>query len=185
MEDNRLDLVSLPAASRVKILTLSSFHIPIFMSTLTLSAGIMFIIRDAAATLDDSATSENIPEEDLPNFIHRAIWTIGISLAGAIASMTGLALLDEPVDRPDLLRVNNRYIRLSGRFVYILIVLLLPIKSDINAEIYLGVCSILMTFMIMWEWSSSLEKEWRWFEPKPKIHTISRGRSSDSEGEAR
>jgi hypothetical protein len=142
------------------------------MSTLTLSAGIMFIIRQAAATLDNETGSKNVPENELPTYVHRAVWTVSLSLATIIFSMTGLALLDESLDPPGTLRINNRYLRLLGRGVYVLVVLLIPIYEDINTEFFLGTCALLMMLLSIWEWITSTDRGGKFVEPKGLTATV-------------
>ena len=150
------------------------------MSTLILSAGIMFIIRRTAATTDDENNSGNVPKDELATFIHKAVWTVSVSLATIVFSMTGLALLDESLDPPGTLRINSRYLRLSGRAVYILVVLIIPTAKKINPEIFLGTCAILMFLLSIWEWIVSMEKGGKFVEPRQVAETVHHAFTDDA-----
>lgn len=139
------------------------------MATLSLSAGVMFIIEQSAPTSDaaeSSTTSEKIPASELHRYTQRAVWTVTVSLVVIILSMTVLALLDESLDRPGTLRINNRLGRLSGRLVYVLIIILVPLYEGLNPQIFLGVCSLLLVLLSLWEWVVSTDKDGFLFEPR-------------------
>ena len=139
------------------------------MSTLTLSAGVMFIIRHSAtAPADDDSESEAISKNELPAYLHRAIWCVAESLAMIMLSTAALALLDRTRDTRGTLRVNTRSLRLSGRAVYLLIVLLMPLQENLNAELFLGTCGLLLMFLSTWEFVVSAHKGGEIFEPKSR-----------------
>ncbi|KAI1622576.1 bacterial low temperature requirement A protein-domain-containing protein [Exophiala viscosa] len=146
-----------------------TYHIPTFMSTLTLSAGIMFIIQQSAAKFDaetgDSDT-ETLSEEEIIQLTRNAIWTVSISLAIVMMAMFGMALLNQPRDQAKSLRVNNRYLRLAGRPLYAVIVLAIASDKNIGTETYLGTCSLLMVCLSIWEYSASMEKTGGFLERK-------------------
>lgn len=145
------------------------FHIPLFLSILTLSSGNSFLLRNGIVNPDDQAdNSEQIPEEELPAYIHQAIWIVACSLAVSMLSMTGIALLDKSFDAPGTLRIDNCNVRLLGRLLYIVIVVLIPVKRRINLEVFLCVCSILLMALVLWEWIVSTEKGANIVEPRRK-----------------
>ena len=158
------------------------------MSVLTLSAGIMFIVRENAQTPEtgtDSttdSTTTTVPTSELPDILRTAMWTVAISLATIMMSMTGLALLDESLDPPGTLRLNNRYIRLSARVVYVVVILCVPIDESLGAEWFLGICSLLLGLVVTWEWTSSTVKGGGFFEPKGLTTMIRHANSNDSTG---
>jgi len=141
------------------------WHIPLFSSLLTLSAGFMFLIRQDV-TKPENGKGFEIPEDEVDSYIHRTIWLVATSLAVIVASMTMQALLDIPRDPPGALLINNRYIRLSGRLVFILIILLVPLHPDLNKVWFLGIAGIGLSLVMYWEWVVCLEKKGGFIEPK-------------------
>lgn len=148
------------------------------MATITLSAGIMFIIRQAAPKSASTTSDEKISGKELPAYVEHAVWTVACSLSTLILSMTNLALLDESVSPPRSLRISNRYVRLCGRGVYVLIVILLPLYKDLNSEVFLGVCALLLMILSLWEWVVSTDKDGKIFEPKRATGLASRSMSA-------
>ena len=137
------------------------------MATLTLSAALMFILRHSPATpADDRSDSEDIPDEKLPLYLHRAIWYVSGSLAIIMLSTISLALLDRPLDKPGTLRLSNRYVRLSGRAVYSLIVVLIPLQNNLKPGLFLGTCSLLLMALSVFEFVVSAQKGGAIFESK-------------------
>jgi hypothetical protein len=125
----------------------------------------MFLITGESEKPEKGKSFE-IPEEEMPNFIHRTIWLVSISLAVSISSMTFQALLDKSMDPPGTLMMNNRYVRLAGRTVYIIIIMCIPTIGHIDKVLFLGIISILLSFVIHWEWVGALEKGGGFLEPK-------------------
>jgi ABC-type Fe3+-siderophore transport system permease subunit len=130
-----------------------------------MSAGFMFLITQ---DVDTPASGEGfeIPEDQMDSYIHRTIWLIAISLSVIMISMTIQALLDTSVDPPGTLLVNNRYVRLSGRIVYVVVILLLPIHPNLDKDWFLGITAVLMSFVMCFEWIVCLERNAGMFEPK-------------------
>jgi len=149
------------------------WHIPIFMSALTLSAGIMYTVRETAAILDieTAATkADDVPTtlEEAAHLASTAVWTIAISLAVIVLSMTAMALLDQPRDSIPL-RISNRYLRLAGRPIYAIIVLCVAIPTHIKLEIFLGICGLLLGLVTVWEYIASTELGNKIVEPKSTV----------------
>lgn len=88
------------------------------------------------------------------------------SLGLIVLSMTIQALADKPLDPPGTLLVNNRYIRLLSRIVYILVIVLAPLKADLEVTTFLSLCGIGLGLVIWWEWIVSLERPAKVLEPK-------------------
>ncbi|KAK4945257.1 hypothetical protein LTR10_015416 [Elasticomyces elasticus] len=146
-----------------------TYHIPTFMSTLTLSAGIMFIVQQNAAKFDaetNDSNTETLSGDEVTQLTRSAIWTVSISLAIVMMAMFGMALLNQPRDPAKSLRVNNRYLRLAGRPLFAVIVVAIASDKNIDSETFLGTCSLLMTCVSIWEYSSSLERAGGFFETK-------------------
>jgi hypothetical protein len=83
-----------------------------------------------------------------------------------VLSMTIQALADKPLDPPGTLLVNNRYLRLSSRFLYILVVMLVPLTPDLSVTLFLGIAAVGLSLIIWWEWIVSLEQPAKILEPK-------------------
>lgn len=149
---------------------------PLFSSFLTLTAGIMFIIRTTTPA-PGNTTTEAISRDALPSLLDDAVWTIAVSLAVIMLATTGLALLDVPLDPPGTLRVDNRYFRLAGRMIYIVIILCLP-ASNISPITFLAVASSMVNVTILWEYSAGLERGGAFLEPQGLTPMISRERKS-------
>jgi hypothetical protein len=77
-----------------------------------------------------------------------------------------LALLDKPHDPPKSHLVDNRFIRLAGRFVYILVINLVLLWKDMNIYLYLGICGLGLSVVLFYEMATSLERPARFVEPK-------------------
>lgn len=154
------------------------------MCFLTLTSSIMFLLRfEAQQPYNELAKeqTEKIPEEEMPVFVQSAVWSAAVSLAIMLVSMTIIALLDKPLDPPGTLRINNRYARLSGRLVYIVIILCVPAKWEINPTLFLGIAGVLMTLVVYWEFTSSLEHGGGIFEPKGLSAILSSARRARRE----
>lgn len=88
------------------------------------------------------------------------------SLSLIVLSMTFQALADKPLDPPGTLLVNNRYIRLSSRIVFILVVMLVPLKVDLGVPTFLAICGVGLSLVVWWEWIVCLEQPAKFLEPK-------------------
>ena len=140
------------------------------MSMLTLSAGINYTVRETAAHLDietkTTAADQSQSPEEIARLTNTALWTITISLATVILSMSCMALLDQSRDTGKRLRVNNRYLRLAGRPIYAVIVLCVPINNSVDPEICMTICGVLMVLLTLWEFIASTERGNAIVEPK-------------------
>jgi hypothetical protein len=167
MESDGLDWVSefLYVLGKPLLMRSTRFHIPLFSSLLTLSSGFMFLITEEVDTPANKSGFE-IPEDELQDYVHRTIWMVAVSLSVIMASMTAQALLDTSIDPPGTLLINNRYIRLSGRIVYIVVILLLPLHSDLSKFWFLGIAAVCLSLVMYWEWIVCLEKNFGLVEPK-------------------
>lgn len=150
-----------------RFLTFVFWHIPLFSSLLTFVASVMFIIRhEYQANYNQAQDEEGLTHSEVISYTYDAVWTCATSLAIIMLSMIILALLDQPLDKPGTLRVDNRWIRLSGRMIYIIIIMMLPLYHDLDSELFLGVASGLFVALTMWEWNASLEKGGGFIEPR-------------------
>ncbi|KIX96841.1 uncharacterized protein Z520_07561 [Fonsecaea multimorphosa CBS 102226] len=169
-----------PAATKrgQKTLMWVFWHIPLFSSILTFASSVMFIIRhqpDAPYnSLTGQASAEKIPQDDLPLYLYRAVWTCATSLGVIMLSMTALALLDKSLDEPATLKINNRYIRLAGRIVYIIVIPCVPAAHNIDADLFLGIAAFMLLGVTVWEWNVGLDKGGALIEPLGLSHMMSR-----------
>jgi hypothetical protein len=144
-----------------------------------MSAGFMFLITQDVDTPANGRGFE-IPEDQLDSYIHRTIWLVSVSLSVIMTSITAQALLDTSIDPPGTLLINNRYIRLSGRMLFVLVILLIPLHPDLDKIWFLGITGVLMSSVVYWEWTVSLEKNAGLFEPKGLTVLMKRALGSKS-----
>lgn len=150
-----------------KFMIFVACHIPLFASLLTFVASVMFILRHQnLQNYSQQKTESKLTPEVVTNYIHNAVWTCASSISVVIMSMLALAFLDLPLDNPGTLRIDNRYIRMGGRVVYVTLIMCLPIKTNINPAVFLGIAGAGLVILTTWEWNSSLEKGGGFVEPK-------------------
>ncbi|KIW76064.1 hypothetical protein Z517_10809 [Fonsecaea pedrosoi CBS 271.37] len=169
----------IPAATHKgrKSLSWVFWHIPLFATILTFASGVMFIVRhqpDAPYNSLAGPSGEPIPREDLPRYLDRAVWSCAVSLGIIMLSMTILALLDKSLDEPATLKVNNRYVRLSGRIVYIIVILCVPATSHMDPRLFLGIAACMLLGVTIWEWNVGLDRGGALIEPLGLTHMMSR-----------
>ena len=111
-------------------------------------------------------TADEASPEGLANLNYRALWNMAISLSVIMFSYIMQALLDKPLDPRGALLVSNRYLRIIGRPIYILIACTVLIKKDLNILVYLGICAIGLSLLMTYEWIATLERPAKVFEPK-------------------
>ena len=80
--------------------------------------------------------------------------------------MTSKSLLNRSLDPPGTLLINNRYLRMVPRAVVCIVVMCVPIVQNIDTSNFLGILIGLLQPLILWELVASMEKGWKWFEPK-------------------
>lgn len=126
----------------------------------------MFLIRQQPTESYNTKAFE-IPENEVDSYIHKTIWLVASSLAIIVVSMTGMAFLDKPMDQPGTLLFNNRYIRLSSRALYVILILTIPLAGEnLNKYLFLGCCAVLLIFVETFEWAGSMERGGGLVEPK-------------------
>jgi hypothetical protein len=74
--------------------------------------------------------------------------------------------MDISLDPPGTLLVNNRYVRLSARVVYVIVILTVPITPDLHRNVFLAVAGAGLSLLMYWEWVVCLEKKSGLIEPK-------------------
>jgi hypothetical protein len=145
-----------------------------FMAILTFAAGNMFIVRHRSnTTYGSKGTDEEIPEEVLPFLIQSAVWTCAAALSTVMLCLTCQALLNKSLDEPGTLKMDNRYVRLSMRAMFIVVVACLPLTPNIDTHVFLGVVSGLLLIVSIWEWNLSLERNGALIEPRGITHMLS------------
>jgi hypothetical protein len=82
--------------------------------------------------------------------------------------MSSIVLLNQSIDAPGTLLVNNRYLRLGMRAVAVVILLCLPINSDLSNRVYLGTIAGLLQATVWWEYITGLERGAKLIEPREK-----------------
>lgn len=172
-------------------------HIPIFASILLLDASLLYLVQtdfeesgvtttndtstvagrqvltllsrqESSDSTTDTTSTETSAEQ--AHYRQAATWTAAGSLSIALLSMILMSLMNRSLDRPGTLIVNNRYIRLLPRFIIIPIVLCLPIKQDLNIEVFIAIVMMLLMVVVYAEFILGLEKGAKFFEPKLKTN---------------
>ena len=141
------------------------WHIPLFSSLLCFVASVMFILRHQYEVNDHQKNQEALTGKELDRYIYRAVWTCATSLAIIMLALLVLALLDKPMDKKGTLRVDNRYIRLGSRVVYIIVILCLPI-APMSPDLFLGIAGFGLVVVSVYEWNCCLEKGGGFIEPR-------------------
>jgi hypothetical protein len=144
------------------------WHIPLFSSLLVFTASIIFIIRnqpDKPFSPGEGEAEGRISAEELSHYIQRAIWTAASSLSTSVICMTVIALLDKSMDEPKTLKVDNRYIRLSMRAVFVVVVQTIP-AAQIGSQLFLGMAALMLFVVSVWEWNAGLDYGGQFVEPK-------------------
>ena len=153
------------------------WHVPLFASILVFASGAMFIIRhqpDAPYNSPEGENEGHIAPKDLQDYISNAIWTCASSLSVIMLDLTILALLDTPLDEPGTLKIDNRYIRLSMRAVFMVVVLCVPMAPHLKAQVFLAIAGVMLLVVGLWEWNVSLDKGGALIEPKGITMMLSR-----------
>lgn len=148
------------------LLTLFSFHIPIFASFITLSAGVLWFIHDVAGTATEGAEDTQLTEDQDAVDRVRALWDVGVSISVILFGYTGLALMDKPLDPPKATLVSNRYVRLMARPIYVIVILSIVSVDDMTAYLYFPICGVGMSLLLLHEMVGSMERPAGFFEPK-------------------
>lgn len=136
----------------------------LYASLLLLDASIRYYIE---TTFEPVSGEEDDTElEDQSSRIRLARWTVAAALSLTIACITAITLLNRSLDGPRTLWVNNRYARMAPRAMVTLVVLLLPLKSDMPTGLFLITTTTLLLALMFWEYMASLERRWHWIEPE-------------------
>lgn len=150
-----------------RFLTFVFWHIPLFSSLLTFVAGVMFILRHQhEQNYSQQQDESKLTPEAVARYIQNACWCCALSISIIVLSMLVLAILDRPLDKPGTLRLDNRYARMGARVFYIVFIMCLPIKTNINPALFLGLAGGGLSMITLWEWCSSLETGGGFIEPK-------------------
>lgn len=144
-----------------------------FGTLLCLDASILYLVKNSYPQLStaiqepESTTSESaLDTADLSRFINYALWVASISLGIAMACMTGIALLNRPLDPPKTLVINSRLLRIAPRLPITIIIVCLPLFPNMSGPVWCAATVALLYAVFLWEWFGGLEKDWKIFEPK-------------------
>jgi len=141
-------------------------NLTMFGALLIVAASVLFLVKndstEAAAIHSDSTD----PASEQRHFTLLAVWSASTSLAIVVLSMTHIALLNRPLDKPNTLVVNSRYIRLAPRIPAIVLIMCLPLIHNFTGSSWCGGASIILALVYMWESFAGLEKDWKFFQPK-------------------
>jgi hypothetical protein len=160
--------ISLPA-----LLTSScSLHVIMFASLLLVAASTLFLVTHRTDTKKATNTVTARDESDAselaskPDAVVSALWGASISLAVVLLSMSGIALLNRPLDPPKTLLVNNRYMRLALRVPVIVFIADLPLIKGMTGAWWCAAVVLALYSLFFWELIAGLEKGWTFLEPK-------------------
>jgi len=137
---------------------------------LTLAASILFLVQHTNATADvtpgitERATSETLTPEEEARFTNYALWSASASLGIVLFTMTSIALLDRPLDKPKTLIINSRLVRLAPRVPAIVVICCLPLIDGLSGGAWTGGAAAILYIIYMWEWIASLEKGFTLYE---------------------
>jgi hypothetical protein len=145
---------------------LYSCHIPIFSAFITLSAGVLWFINRNSNIPVEGQRSTELSEAEFLELKTRAFWDISSSISIILFNYTCLALLDKSLDPPNTTLVSNRWLRLIGRAIYIIIINPIILVHDMSDYIYLGICGVGLLLVFTYELIVSLERPAQFSEPK-------------------
>lgn len=133
-------------------------------SLLTLAAAVLFLIDNQSIFTTIPPGEQNT---ELTHF-SVALWSASGSLSLALFSMTCIALLNRPLDKPKTLFVNDRYLRLAPRIPAIVAIMCIPLIKNLTAQGWCGGAVTTLYVVFLWEMVAGLESGWQWFEPRAK-----------------
>lgn len=150
------------------------FHIVIFGALLILAASVLFLVEHPGATTTSTATTEptkreestDLPESEVPHFTLYALWSASIALSTTLFSMTIIALLNRPLDKPKTLFVSSRWIRMAPRLPAIALIVCLPLFQSLDAGSWCGVATSILYAVFLFEWMAGMERNWQVLEPR-------------------
>jgi len=148
------------------------FHVIMFAALLLVAASTLFLIthrsdpKKATGPLSTSDDDDSSEPPAKPEAVLFALWSASLSLTVTLICMTGIALLNRPLDPPKTLLVNNRYIRLAPRLPVIVFIALLPLIKDMTGTWWCGMVVWALYALFFWELVAGLEKDWKFVEPK-------------------
>jgi hypothetical protein len=152
-----------------------SFHVVLFATLLLLAASVLFVVENdfVSTSKMDSALakleSETESLEETSLFTKRALWSASGSLSIVILTMTAIALLNRPLDKPNTLIVNSRWLRLAPRVPAIAIICCLPLFPHMSSTLWCGAATSILYVIFLWEWMSGMERDWKVLEPKEGV----------------
>ena len=117
---------------------------------LTLAASILFLVQHTNATADvtpgitERATSETLTPEEEARFTNYALWSASASLGIVLFTMTSIALLDRPLDKPKTLIINSRLVRLAPRVPAIVVICCLPLIDGLSGGAWTGGAAVIL-----------------------------------------
>jgi hypothetical protein len=141
---------------------------------LTLAASILFLVQHTNATADvtpgiiERTTSGTLTPEEEARFTNYALWSASASLGIVLFTMTSIALLDRPLDKPKTLIINSRLVRLAPRVPAIVVICCLPLIDGLSGGAWTGGAAVILYIVYTWEWIASLEKGFTLYERRPE-----------------
>jgi hypothetical protein len=135
-----------------------------FGALLIEAASVLFLVKNNNTEAGDSDNTD--PEFEEKHFTLVAVWSASTSLAIVVLSMTFIALLNRPLDKPNTLVINSRWIRLAPRFPAVVLIMCLPLIKNLTGSAWCGGACVVLWLVYLWETFAGLEKDWKFFQPK-------------------
>jgi len=129
-----------------------------FGALLILAASVVFLAKNENITtphLDSATTTDS--EAEAESYILKATWSASTTLAMVLFSMTSIALLNRPLDKPNTLVINSRWIRLAPRLPAIVVILCLPVIHGLSGGEWCAASCVLIYMVFFWELIAGLE----------------------------
>lgn len=141
-------------------------HVVLFHTLLILGVGMTFLLQHGSVSAvvkmkgeEEAGTREEPSEEDkvLASHMYTAKWVVSTALATTLAMQTLIAILSKSLDGQQVMKVNNRYLRLLPRGLAIVVIVCLPIEKKMEASLYILIVMLVTLVVLVWEFTAGLD----------------------------
>ncbi|KAL6716109.1 hypothetical protein ACLMJK_005675 [Lecanora helva] len=149
-----------------------SIHVTMFGCTLIMGVCLTHLIQniDVSAKIPERMEGESEKEFEearkLALSVSSSRWCASSTLGIILINLTKVALLNRSLDGPNTLKINNRYVRVFPRIIAAIVIICLPIDTDMTCITYLGILTAILIPLMTWEWVASLEAGGGLIEPE-------------------
>jgi hypothetical protein len=137
-----------------------------FGALLILASSVLFLVKNDKTQAAAVSTEPNDLGSQKRHVILYAVWSASTALSVVIFSITFIALLNRPHDKPKTLVINSRWIRLAPRIPATVAIMCLPLIKDLTGSSWCGGVTLTVYAVFLWELVAGLEKDWKFFQPK-------------------